>query len=176
MDTTVLMFVPEIEGSSTLKGYDPEIGENKDHTGWIPVESCTFGFSREDTVSDKTDEDESEVSGPVTQVNPITVKRSSDYATAPLLMWLANKDKDERKKDQVLIDYVVPSGRYYLRYELAGVELVSCSLSYTDPDQAEETLVFTFDEVRILQRPIDSRGEVDVGAETVAEYQVFQSE
>jgi len=92
------------------------------------------------------------------------------------LTWLANKDGSEGKKEKVLIDYCLPSGRYYLRYELVGVELVSCSITYSDPDQADETLVFTFDEIRILQRPIDEFGEVDIGAETVAEYVVFESE
>ena len=58
---------------------------------------------------------------------------------------------------------MLPSGKYYLRYELTGMELVSCSISYKDPDQSNETLVSTYDQVRILHRPIDPSG---VGSDT----------
>jgi type VI protein secretion system component Hcp len=106
----------------------------------------------------------------VTKVDPITIKRTSDASTAPLLVWRSSK----KQRDKVLIDFCLPSGNFYLRYELAGVELVSCSLSYADPDRADETLVMTFDRVQIYQRPIDASGEVDIGAQSVVEYVVYQ--
>jgi type VI protein secretion system component Hcp len=173
-ETTVLMKVPDVIGSSTLEGFDP--GPDGKHTEWVPVHSCSFSFSRDETVVDPSkEESESEAKAPPTRVDPFTVKRTSDYSTADLLQWLAEKpaDPNEKKRD-ILVDYVMPSGRYYLRYELTGAEIVSCALSYTDPAQADETLVFRFDHVRIFQRPVDITGTVDVGAETVAEYAVEQ--
>ncbi|MEZ5978995.1 MAG: type VI secretion system tube protein Hcp [Planctomycetota bacterium] len=170
-DITVLMKVEDIEGSSTLEGYDPE--PNGSHVGWIPIESCSFNFHRDVTVADEDSDDESEVRGSPNRVDPLTVKRTSDFTTAKLLMWLANAENKEPKR-AVTIDYVVPSGRYYLRYEIEGAELVSCSLSYQEPDDASETLVFTFDKVKIFQRPIGESGEVDTSKEDVAEYVVFE--
>ncbi len=175
-ETTVLMYVPEIVGSSTFQGYDPELGEDKDHTGWIPVDSASFGLNKETTAADPKGSEEATHTGTMTHVDPVTVKRSSDYSTADLLVWLANKDEKGRKKEQVLIDYVLASGRYYLRYELVGVEIVSCGLDYSDdPGDATETLVFTYDEIRIRQRPILESGDVDVGGEDVLEYIVPRS-
>ncbi len=172
-DATVLMFVPEIEGSATLVGTDP--GLDGSHEGWIPVESCTFTFSRDLGAVDSVSDDDAEGIEPTSQVQPITVKRRADGSTAQLLMWLATKP-EERKKDQVLIDYCAPSGRYYLRYELKGVMIVSSSIAYTAPDDANETITLTYDRIAIMQRPMDITGEVMVSREGMAEYIVFEQE
>ena len=169
-DTTVLMQVPEIEGSSSLVGYDPEKGEDGSHVGWIPIHSCSFSFRKDTTVADRETDEEAEAPGRTTRVDPLTIKRSSDNSSAKILMWLA----DKARKDQVLIDYVVPSGRYYLRYELEDVELVSCSIGYTEPDDVAETLVLTYNKIRVIQRPINISGEVDTDKKHVAEYVVYQ--
>lgn len=174
-DTTVLMYVPEFIGSSTFTGYDPEVGESMDHTGWIPVDSCSFSLTKESSAADKPGSDEGEKVGTMTQVGPISVKRSADYTTADTLAWLAASVKAKEgpglKKEKVLIDFCLASGRYYLRYELLGVQVVSCDLDYGD-DDVTETLEFVYDLIRIKTRPILPTGEVDVGGEDVAEYEV----
>ena len=173
---TVLMYVPDVEGSSTLIGFDPEPGENGDHTGWLPVQTCGFGLSRSVQGADAVSDEDVEHRGAKMEAQPMTVKRVADFSTAQLLVWLANAEGAERKKEQVLIDYVMPSGRYYLRYELSGVEIVSCSLGFQEPDDATETIVFTYDRIRILQRPVTESGAVDSSQETVAEYVVTEAE
>jgi hypothetical protein len=174
-ETTLLMYVPEFIGSSTFQGYDPEVGENKDHTGWIPVDSCSFALSKDATATDKSGSGEADAAGLTIQVGPISVKRSADYTTADMLAWLATsvKEKDGPGvvKEQILIDFCLPSGRYYLRYELLGVQVVGCDLDFNE-DDVGETIKFIYEKIRVLKRPILPSGEVDVGGEDVAEYEV----
>ena len=170
----VLMFVPEIEGSATLVGTDP--GQDGSHEGWIPALSCSFGLERKATAVDSTSKDESEGVAPETEIEPISVKRRADGSTAELLMWLANKDEDQRRREPVLIDFCSSSGRYFLRYELKGAELVGCSVGFTAPDDLSETLTFTYTDITIFQRPIDMSGEVLVEKETKTEYHVRKEE
>jgi hypothetical protein len=56
------------------------------------------------------------------------------------------------------------------------VELISSSVAFQAPDDVSETLTLTYESISIFQRPIAITGEVDVGGESVAEYQVFASE
>ena len=170
-EIAVLMHVPEIEGSSTLVGTDP--GSDGSHEGWIPIESASFSFSRETTAVDP-EADHDDAPEPVTRVEPITIKRQADRSSAQLLMWLANEDQTERKKEKVLIDFCSSSGKYYLRYELHGVELVSSAVSFSAPDDLSETLTLTYDYISVLQRPIDISGTVVTSKEGVAEYTVFE--
>lgn len=173
---TILMYVPDVEGSSTMIGFDPEPGEKGQHAGWLPVVSCGFGLARAVQGADAKADEDVEHRGAKMNADPMTVKRVADFSTAQLLVWLANSDGTERKKEQVLIDYVMPSGRYYLRYELTGVEIVSCNLAFQEPDDATETIVFTYDRIRMLQRPVTESGQVDSQKERVAEYVVTEAE
>lgn len=172
-ETAVFMSVPEIEGTGTLVGYAP--GEDGSHEKWIPLASCSFHFEREEaTAVDPDSDDEAADTTPTTVVNPMKVERMADVTSAPLLMWLAAKPDDPaRKKEEVLIDYCARSGKYYLRYELKGVELVSCSVSYQAPDEVKEILTMTYDRIAIYQRPIDVNGEVDTTKTTETHYTVF---
>jgi len=168
----VFMKVPDIEGTSTLVGSNP--GDDGSHEKWIPVISCSFDFQRDEAdVSDpKAGSDKKEMV-PTTIVQPITVERVADVTSAPLLSWLAAKPEDpDRKKDEVLIDYCVRSGKYFLRYKLSGVELVSCALSYAEPHDAKETLTLTYDRIAIFQRSINSVGEVITTERNEAKYTV----
>jgi len=172
-EATVLMLIPGITGNSTFVGFDPEPGEEGDHTGWIPVDGCTFKFARKDTVSDAKKDEPNDAAKPATTVDPFTITRTSDYTSAEILMWLARAGSKDAKLDEpVLIDFCHPSGRYFLRYELSGVELVAGSLSYSHPDEAKETLTFTYDEVTVYQRPVDEKGMVDLEAEHRTHYVV----
>ena len=175
-DTVVFMSVPEIEGTGTLVGTNPD--DDSNHDKWIPVESCAFTFERTESEAvdpEGTEEDREE--DLTTVVNPIRIERISDITSAQLLMWLAAESDDEsRKKETVLVDYCSRSGKYFLRYELEGVELVSCSMSFQAPDEAKETLTLTYDKVTIYQRPIDKNGDVKTDKETQTEYTVFGEE
>lgn len=177
-EITVLMYVPEVIGSSTLKGYNPEKGEDKDHTAWVPIDSCSFTLTKDVSSADTAGGEEVEHVGTQVSVEPITVKRSADYSTADLLAWLATKDEQGNglRKEKILVDYVLASGRYYLRYELTGVQIFSCGLSFDDSSgDVQETTKFIYEKIRILQRPIDAMGEVDIGSEDVMEYVVPSS-
>ena len=164
----VLMQVPEIEGSSTLVGTDP--GQDGSHEGWLPIESCAFALSRDAGAVDSLSEDEAEGAKPVHSIAPLVIKRRADSSTAPLLQWLANKEAP--LKESVLIDYCTRSGRFYLRYELRDVEIVSSSIGFTAPDALTETITLTFGYITIVKRPIDIDGEVDVTGESTAEYEI----
>jgi type VI protein secretion system component Hcp len=165
-ESTVLMWVPEIEGASLLIGLDPG-AEN--HQGWIPIDSCAVGCSRVSTGVD-TKDDPAPDAPPPTRIEPVVVKRRADNSTAKLLVWLAKPSK----KDTVLIDYCHRSGRYFLRYELIGVEIVSCSIAFEAPDTLTETITLTFDHILIRQRPVGMLGDVQVDREDKVEYSAAQ--
>jgi len=167
-NTIVLMQVPEIEGSSTLVGTDP--GKEGSHEGWLPIESCTFALSRDAGAVDSLSEDEAEGEKPVHSIAPVVIKRRADSSTAPLLQWLANKEAP--LKETVLIDYCTRSGRFYLRYELTDVEIVSSSIGFTAPDALTETITLTYGHITVVHRPIDIEGEVDAAGEDKAEYEI----
>jgi type VI protein secretion system component Hcp len=171
-DTTVLMSVPEIEGSSLLVGYNPG---DEDHQGWIPIDSCSFSVKREATAVDASGDDDEPPGVPPTNAAPMSVKRRADNTTAKFLTWLAHPEEVGRKKETVLIDFCHRSGQYFLRYELSGVEIVSCTIAYSD-GELSETLSFTFDHIKIFQRPIAETGEVDLSRQQMAEYAVFKPE
>ncbi len=175
-DAVVFMQVPEIEGTGTLYGFDP--GEDGSHEGWIPVASTSFNFEREEaTAVDQDTDGEAEPAAPTTVVNPMRIERTADITSTQLLMWLAAPaDDDARKKEVVLIDYCLPSGKFFLRYELKGVELVSCSINYQEPDEVKETLTLTYEEITIFQRPVDLNGEVDVTKTTESTYTVITAD
>jgi type VI protein secretion system component Hcp len=170
-EIVVLMLVPEIQGSATLVGTDP--GEDGSHEGWIPVDSCSFGFAREASSVDSTDEDGTAVK-PVPTAEPVTIKRRADGSTAPILAWLANKEAP--LKEKVLIDFCIPSGRFYLRYELKDVEIVSCAINFSAPDALSETIKLTYGYIKIVQRPIDITGAVDPSGGGKADYEVPRSD
>jgi len=170
-EIVVLMLVPEIEGSATLVGTDPQDGS---HEGWLPVESCSFTFSRDASAVDSISDEEGEGVKPVTTAAPVVIKRRADGSTAPLLAWLA--DKQAPLKEKVLIDFCLPSGRFYLRYELRDVEIVSCTIGFNAPDALSETITLTYGHITIVHRPIDITGEVDITGEGMAEYEVPRSE
>ena len=166
-EATVLMWVPDIEGASLLVGLD---AGDENHQGWIIIDSCSVGFSRDSTAVDTKNDPQAETQRP-TRIEPVVVKRRADNSTSKLLMWLAQPSK----KESVLIDYCHRSGRYFLRYELAGVEIVSCSIAFDAPDTLTETITLTFDHIRILQRPIGKLGEVQVHREDRAEYTALEA-
>jgi hypothetical protein len=170
-EVIVLMNVPDVHGLATLKGLDP--GKDGSHEGWIPIESCTFSLSRKETATAKPGEENDAVK-PVHTAAPVVIKRRADASTAPLLAWLA--DKTAPVKEEVLIDYCMPSGRYYLRYELHDVEIVSSAIAFTAPDNLTETITFTYGRLVILQRPVGIGGEVDVDKPTEAYYEVPRPE
>ncbi len=177
-EITVLMNVPEIIGSSSLRGYDPEPGEENDHTSWIPIDSCSFTLTKDASSAAAVDGSEVEHVGTMLTVEPITIKRSADYSTADLLAWLATKDEQGNglRKEVVLVDYCLASGRYYLRYELTGVQIFSCSLSFDDSSgDVTETTKYIYEKVRILRRPITAEGAVDIGGQNEMEYVVPSS-
>lgn len=168
----VLMKVPGIEGNSTLVGFDPEPGET--HEGWIPLSGCTFKMERNATGTEDPEEEVSEEQQRVpVKVEKMTVTRSADSTTADLVGWLAN-ESDGRKKDDVLIDYVARSGRYFLRYELNGADLVSCELSVDDEGNVQETFQLTYTTLTIYQRPINEQGVVDTGSKGMVEFDVSE--
>lgn len=168
----VLMKIPGIEGNSTLVGFDPEPGET--HQGWLPLEGCSFAMARK---ASGTEADEGELSDdaqkiPV-KVEKLSIKRSSDSATADLVGWLAN-ESEGRKKDDVIIDYVARSGRYFMRYVLDGADLVSCKLSVDEEGNVQEEFELTYDYLAIHHRRINAAGQVEVDSETMVDYEVDQ--
>jgi type VI protein secretion system component Hcp len=171
-ESTVLMYVPGIKGSSTLVGTDP--GKDGSHAEWIPINSCSFTLNRNATVSDGADEKEAS-SKPPTNVDPIEIERQADQTSADLLAWLALKDVNERRKDEVLIDYCARSGRYFLRYVLQNVEIVSCKIGFKAPDDLTETITLTYSHIAIRKRPIDENGVVQFKREQSVEYTVHTS-
>jgi len=170
-ETTVLMYIPGIKGSSTLVGLDP--GDDGSHEEWIPVTSCSFGIARRSTSSETKDDGDAQGTHP-TSVEAIEVDRSADITSADLLTWLASKEERERRKDKVLIDYCTGSGRYFLRYELERVEIVACKMSFRAPDDLSETITLTYQHITIKNRPIGLDGQVQVGREQQADYTVYK--
>ncbi len=169
-DATVLMKVPGIEGNSTLVGSAPEPGET--HEGWIPIDSCSFSVQHqaEATDSEEIRDDDASHERIRARLEPITVKRTADSTTAQLIEWLANVGDGRKKEEPVLIDYVSRTGRYYLRYELEGADLVSCKLSEDDEGNVTEEFKLTFDRVVIYQRTVGDAGFVDITGQTQVEY------